>query len=195
MRQRHRCVCPGSPVEKTRVCHNHRLGLFLALLLHTCPFCPVPRLLKASPCHSSPMSLFNQTPMLVPPKASCCPLALSSSQRLPLLRRLCDNWGWWGFVHRQGAGTSGAARRWPGTGSQGPPWSRGSRGTTHQQATSSSAGSQRVGLAGSPGVTPVAHSDPKLRARGTDEQQCHAKSVLFSFTCTQYIEAKSNISS
>ena len=83
------------------------------------------------------------------------------------------------FVHRQGAGKSGAARRWPGTGSQGPPWSRGSRGTTHQQATSSSAGSQRVGLAGSPGVTPVAHSDPKLRARGTDEQQYHAKSVLF----------------
>ena len=83
MRQRHRCVCPRSPVEKTRVCHNHRLGLFLALLLHTCPFCPVPRFLKASPCHSSPMSLFKQTPMLVPPKASCCPLALSSSQPPP----------------------------------------------------------------------------------------------------------------
>ena len=83
MRQRHRCVCPRSPVEETRVCHNHRLGLFLALLLHTCPFCPVPRFLKASPCHSSPMSLFNQTPMLVPPKASCCPLALSSSQPPP----------------------------------------------------------------------------------------------------------------
>ena len=52
-----------------------------------------------------------------------------------------------------------------------------------------------MGLAGSPGVTPVAHSDPKLRARGTDEQQCHAKSVLFLSPVTQIIEAKSNISS